>query len=171
MLKRLQETDTPLSGTALAKEFHVSRQIIVQDIALIRAENYGILSTNKGYLLRSGKTENMIVAEIFFYFYGFAAFFKVLHGFFAINCTATCCNNAVFALCLILERVDSAYRFSLFRSCFSYRLLFVHNAFVSLLPFLFYDFYLLLLVLFRCFGISYHFRLWLSFYTLDCRRV
>ena len=66
ILQRLQETDTPLSGTALAKAFHVSRQIIVQDIALMRAENYGILSTNKGYLLRSEKTENNQPKRVFF---------------------------------------------------------------------------------------------------------
>jgi len=66
ILKKLQETDTPLSGTALAKAFHVSRQIIVQDIALMRAENYGILSTNKGYLLRSKKTENTQPKRVFF---------------------------------------------------------------------------------------------------------
>ena len=66
ILNKLQETDTPLSGTALAKAFHVSRQIIVQDIALMRAENYGILSTNKGYLLRSKKTENTQPMRVFF---------------------------------------------------------------------------------------------------------
>lgn len=66
ILHRLQETDTPLSGTALAKAFHVSRQIIVQDIALMRAENYGIISTNKGYLLRSEKTENTHPKRVFF---------------------------------------------------------------------------------------------------------
>lgn len=66
ILKRLQETGTPLSGTALAKEFHVSRQIIVQDIALMRAENNGIVSTNKGYLLRSQKTENTQPKRVFF---------------------------------------------------------------------------------------------------------
>lgn len=66
ILHRLQESDTPLSGTALAKALHVSRQIIVQDIALMRAENYGILSTNKGYLLRSEKTENMQPKRVFF---------------------------------------------------------------------------------------------------------
>lgn len=57
ILRKLQESNTPLSGTALAKCFSVSRQIIVQDIALMRAENYGILSTNKGYLLRSNQIE------------------------------------------------------------------------------------------------------------------
>jgi len=32
----------------------------------MRAENYGILSTNKGYLLRSEKTENMQPKRVFF---------------------------------------------------------------------------------------------------------
>ena len=66
ILQKLQESDTPLSGTALAKAFHVSRQIIVQDIALMRAENYGILSTNKGYLLRSERTESTQPKRVFF---------------------------------------------------------------------------------------------------------
>ena len=66
ILRKLQETDTPLSGTVLAKAFQVSRQIIVQDIALMRAENYGIVSTNKGYLLRSKKAENTQPMRVFF---------------------------------------------------------------------------------------------------------
>ena len=66
ILKKLQEADSPLSGTALAKAFHVSRQIIVQDIALMRAENNGIISTNKGYLLRSKKAKNCQPKRVFF---------------------------------------------------------------------------------------------------------
>ena len=41
----------PVSGSDLAKKFGVSRQVIVQDIALLRATNKNILSTNKGYFL------------------------------------------------------------------------------------------------------------------------
>ena len=52
ILTLLKEQDIPLSGTALAGEFHVSRQVIVQDIALMRAESHDILSTNRGYLYR-----------------------------------------------------------------------------------------------------------------------
>ena len=63
---KLQEAETPLSGTTLAKHFCVSRQIIVQDIALMRAENYDILSTNRGYLLRSKKTENGHPKRVFY---------------------------------------------------------------------------------------------------------
>lgn len=41
----------PLSGAALAKELGVSRQIIVQDIALLRANGHDIVATNRGYVL------------------------------------------------------------------------------------------------------------------------
>ena len=51
--RMLQQAQQPLTGTALAKGLHVSRQVIVQDIALMRAEHLPILSTNKGYLLRA----------------------------------------------------------------------------------------------------------------------
>jgi len=57
ILRLLKERGTPLSGTALAKELGVSRQVIVQDIALIRAENHNILSTNKGYIFRTESEE------------------------------------------------------------------------------------------------------------------
>ena len=58
LLRLLQEQGSPLSGTALAKALGVTRQIIVQDISLIRAENHNILSTNKGYLYRDASAEN-----------------------------------------------------------------------------------------------------------------
>lgn len=47
----LKNSERPLSGSALAKQLSVSRQIIVQDIALLRAVNKNILSTNKGYVI------------------------------------------------------------------------------------------------------------------------
>ena len=46
----------PVSGSDLAKKFGVSRQVIVQDIALIRAAGYEIISTNRGYILNQPKT-------------------------------------------------------------------------------------------------------------------
>lgn len=51
IVEYLKTGPAPISGTELAGRFHVSRQIIVQDIALLRAENRNILSTNKGYVL------------------------------------------------------------------------------------------------------------------------
>ncbi len=66
ILSMLKEQGPPLSGAALAKHFHVSRQVIVQDIALMRAENHGILSTNKGYLYRSEITRDDQPKRVFF---------------------------------------------------------------------------------------------------------
>ena len=66
ILAMLKEQDSPLSGTALANEFHVSRQVIVQDIALMRAENHDILSTNRGYLYRRAEAESIQPKRVFF---------------------------------------------------------------------------------------------------------
>ena len=46
----LKKETKPVSGGELARRLEVSRQVIVQDIALLRASNRNILSTNKGYL-------------------------------------------------------------------------------------------------------------------------
>ncbi|MGX7358186.1 transcription repressor NadR [Dolosigranulum pigrum] len=40
-----------ITASQLADEFGVSRQIIVSDIAVLRAKNYDITSTNRGYRL------------------------------------------------------------------------------------------------------------------------
>ena len=53
ILSLLQETSQPLSANYLAKEFGVSRQVIVGDIALRRAEGDLVLATPRGYLLQS----------------------------------------------------------------------------------------------------------------------
>lgn len=47
----LEKSVQPVSGTALAKQLGVSRQVVVTDMALLRAGDISILSTNKGYLL------------------------------------------------------------------------------------------------------------------------
>lgn len=51
ILKNIKESDRPVSGSKLAKDYDVSRQVIVQDIALLRATGYDIISTNRGYVL------------------------------------------------------------------------------------------------------------------------
>lgn len=43
----------PLSGGKLSEHFGVSRQIIVQDISLLKAAGYEILSTRHGYMVQS----------------------------------------------------------------------------------------------------------------------
>lgn len=50
LLELLKSSDLPQSGTSLARQYQVSRQVIVQDIALLRAAGCQIISTNRGYL-------------------------------------------------------------------------------------------------------------------------
>ena len=47
MLTVLRQSAKPVSGAALARNFAVSRQVVVQDIALLRAQKQEIISTNK----------------------------------------------------------------------------------------------------------------------------
>ena len=51
MIRYISASKRPVSGTKLAEYFKVSRQVIVQDIAILRAAHMDILSTNRGYLL------------------------------------------------------------------------------------------------------------------------
>ena len=52
ILEQLAGSPLPISGLQLAKLLNVSRQVIVQDIALLRAEKNDILSTNTGYIIK-----------------------------------------------------------------------------------------------------------------------
>ena len=52
IIKMLTTGTKPIPGVALAKQFDVSRQVIVQDIALLRANGMNIFSTNRGYLIQ-----------------------------------------------------------------------------------------------------------------------
>ena len=49
-----------MPARSLAASCQVSRQVIVQDIALLRAAGYDIISTNRGYILNSlGQVERV----------------------------------------------------------------------------------------------------------------
>ena len=52
ILKILKQTEVPIAARELAGRFGVSRQVIVQDLAVIRASTPGILSTTKGYVMQ-----------------------------------------------------------------------------------------------------------------------
>lgn len=43
----------PISGGALSEKFGVSRQIIVQDISVLKATGFKILSTHNGYIIQN----------------------------------------------------------------------------------------------------------------------
>ena len=53
ILKTIQETKEPISGTELAKKYNVSRQVIVQDIALLRAEDNEIYLQQEAIFYRN----------------------------------------------------------------------------------------------------------------------
>ena len=50
LLKWLKESDSPITGAELSKKTNVSRQVIVQDISLLKAQNEPIVATAKGYM-------------------------------------------------------------------------------------------------------------------------
>lgn len=64
IISYLTKSNQPISGAELAKTFHVSRQVIVQDIALLRATNKNILSTNRGYILYKPENPSSCVKRI-----------------------------------------------------------------------------------------------------------
>ncbi len=53
IIERIQKSPAPVSGKNLAESYGVSRQVIVQDIALLRAAGYDVIATNRGYILNT----------------------------------------------------------------------------------------------------------------------
>ena len=51
ILSVLEQAEGPVSAAALAKQFSVSRQIIVGDVALLRAGGVEVSATPRGYVL------------------------------------------------------------------------------------------------------------------------
>ena len=53
-----------MAGVKLAKDLDVSRQVIVQDIALLRANGTAIFSTNRGYLIQESKEFSRVLKVV-----------------------------------------------------------------------------------------------------------
>ena len=53
IIERLQHGNGAISASSFAREFAVTRQIIVADIALLRAMGHSIVADNKGYILNT----------------------------------------------------------------------------------------------------------------------
>lgn len=64
ILEKLGSCDKTISATQLASEFGVSRQVIVGDIALLRAQGVDVLSTPKGYMIRESISNHYYSARI-----------------------------------------------------------------------------------------------------------
>src|SRR5699024_6914884 len=50
IVKWLKESERPIPGRELAERTNVSRQVIVQDVSLLKASAEPIISTNRGYI-------------------------------------------------------------------------------------------------------------------------
>ena len=64
ILQILKNSKEPVAGTELANQLDVSRQVIVQDMALIRANGVEVFSTNRGYLIHMPKQVNRVFKVI-----------------------------------------------------------------------------------------------------------
>lgn len=51
LLQHLKDAEEPLSGSYLSRLLNVSRQAVVQDIAILRAEGHEIIATPQGYII------------------------------------------------------------------------------------------------------------------------
>lgn len=64
ILTWLKESKKPLTGKKLADQTNVSRQVIVQDISLLKARNEPIMATARGYLYLGENEENPRVKRV-----------------------------------------------------------------------------------------------------------
>ena len=64
ILSTLAKNQKPISATTLAAAYHVSRQSIVGDIALLRASGADIIATSRGYLLAAASRQPLLKKTI-----------------------------------------------------------------------------------------------------------
>ena len=64
LLSLLEERRAPQTGGTLADELNVSRQVIVQDVSLLKAKNIPILATSQGYVLSQVDQSTMPYSRI-----------------------------------------------------------------------------------------------------------
>ncbi|OOM11066.1 transcription repressor NadR [Clostridium saccharobutylicum] len=62
IVKLLLESNKPLKGTNIAEKYAVTRQVIVKDIAILRAKGQNIIATPDGYIVN--KNEGKVKAII-----------------------------------------------------------------------------------------------------------
>ena len=62
IIKLLLESNGPIKGNAIAKKHSVTRQVIVKDIAILRAKGQSIIATPDGYIIN--KNEHKVKAII-----------------------------------------------------------------------------------------------------------
>ena len=61
MLSFLGNSRQPVSAGCLSAKFGVSRQVIVQDIAILRAEGCSVISTSRGYMVETSNRAERVI--------------------------------------------------------------------------------------------------------------
>ena len=64
IIQDLKQEEAPLSASALAGRYGVSRQVIVQDVALLRAQGKNIQATSSGYLLVEPREKTRVFKSV-----------------------------------------------------------------------------------------------------------
>ena len=64
IIELLKESRQPISGSELAKRFGVTRQVIVQDVAILKETHNYIISTSRGYMIYAN--EKVKERKVFF---------------------------------------------------------------------------------------------------------
>ena len=62
IIEIISSSDKPVSASKIAKELGVSRQIIVGDVALLRASGEDITATPRGYILDTNRSNHYTIA-------------------------------------------------------------------------------------------------------------
>jgi len=64
VLSTIKHQKKPVSASALAKELNVSRQVIVGDVALLRAQGQEIIATARGYMIPNFNETNQFFGKV-----------------------------------------------------------------------------------------------------------
>jgi len=64
ILEQIASARDPVTGTDLAHQFKVSRQVIVQDMAILRAAGAEVTATPRGYSMAPTRTTKAIYREV-----------------------------------------------------------------------------------------------------------
>jgi len=64
ILNMVMSQTSPISASALAKTLKVSRQVIVGDVALLRAKGHEIVATARGYIIPKAREFNSYLGKI-----------------------------------------------------------------------------------------------------------
>ncbi|WP_026889735.1 transcription repressor NadR [Clostridium beijerinckii] len=64
IIKLLMESNEPLKGSLIANRYSVTRQVIVKDIAILRAKGKSIIATPDGYIINANSDKAKAIIAV-----------------------------------------------------------------------------------------------------------